>query len=248
MSSAPSLFAKFGLTLHSVNSIFNPEYVDWLYPRSRASRQSLLSDARSTNYGVVRLELIEKLYERMYEQRRKLGSDERAWPHRILGGYSVDGADEIGGGRLQLRVRPALTGLDDLEDCSSLARQDGSDLVQVLDVDLIVAATGYKRNAHVDMLKGLWHLLPEVPQQLSSTVSQSDRWEVRPDDTDSSTSRLLEVARDYRVQFSPGGVASGSGVFLQGCCEGTHGVSILHQAAFHPPQIGTWTNRVCQPT
>ena len=59
-----------------MNSIFNPDYVDYLYPRSPKYRKALLTDARSTNYGVVRLELIEKLYERMYDQKREIGSDE----------------------------------------------------------------------------------------------------------------------------------------------------------------------------
>ncbi|KAJ9144089.1 L-ornithine N(5)-monooxygenase [Pleurostoma richardsiae] len=205
-----------------VNSIFNPEYIDHLYPRSSQYRRNIITDAKATNYGVVRLELIERLYERMYDQRRELGSDEHKWPHRILSARRVVGVED-GADGLRLHVRQADTaesvvGPDGIHE----ADVDNTEMLpgdELLDVDLIVAATGYRRNAHVDMLKAAWNLLPQTPQSPKDQPrGYNDGWQVDGD-------RMLEVARDYRVKFAPGTVSAGSGVWLQGCCEGTHGLS-----------------------
>ncbi|KAK7975298.1 hypothetical protein PG989_013761 [Apiospora arundinis] len=179
-----------------VNSIFNPSFIDDLYPRSASSRSALLKDARSTNYGVVRLELIEALYEHMYEQRREFGPDERLWPHRIHGATEVTGLDNGAKhsndqGPLRLCVR-------------SLRDQADS----ILDVDLIIAATGYQRTSHLNMMEKVAPLLPGQQGKQSKL-----------------TDRDVRVGRDYGVEFAPGKVAKGSGIWLQGCNEKTHGLS-----------------------
>lgn len=191
-----------------VNSIFNPQYIDRIYPKSSAYRAAFLEDARATNYSVVRLELIEHLYEKMYHQRRTLGKDERAWPHRILAGRRIVNVTEKGEA---LRIKTAVCHLGD-EDGLLGEEQE----VEELDVDLIICATGYQRRAHVEMLKGCWGLLPS-PQDASGE-GRKDRWVVEGN-------RVMEVERDYSVKFEGGKVESGSGVWLQGCCEGTHGLS-----------------------
>ncbi|KAL8372228.1 hypothetical protein RB595_001834 [Gaeumannomyces hyphopodioides] len=229
-----------------VNSIFNPEFVDSLYPRSTTDRRHLISSAKATNYGVVRLELIEKLYELMYDQRRELGTDERQWPHRILGGRRVlSCVPTKAGDRLRLRVKAAPPSeleaeeasgeLDDVAPASSDANLDQE--VEEFEADLVIAATGYKRDAHVDMLRSLWSYLPEQKEDAPAANGLAkrakpvlDSWEVKPPTTSGNEEshapvKSLEVGRDYRVQFSPGSVAAGSGVWLQGCCEGTHGLS-----------------------
>ncbi|KAF7532637.1 hypothetical protein G7054_g7770 [Neopestalotiopsis clavispora] len=188
-----------------VNSIFNPDFIDNLYPRSAENRQSLIADARATNYGVVRLELIEHLYEKMYEQRRELGPDESKWPHRILGATDLVGvsSDDTNQEKLRLQVR-------------NLREQSD----YVLDVDLIIAATGYKRTGHLTMLdEGVAKLLPDVASG-STDVSMNVQ-------TKSSgiEQKNVKVARDYSLQFAPGKVARGSGIWLQGCNESTHGLS-----------------------
>lgn len=184
-----------------MNSIFNPSFVDSLFARPATNRSALLADARATNYGVVRLGLIEHLYELMYEQRRELGPDEARWPHRIRNATDVVGlvgGDGDGGAAapLRLRIRP----LD--------ARDDRHD--EVLDVDLIIAATGYRRSAHLELMRDVGALLP--PDGGATAESKIGN-------------RPVRVGRDYSVQFAPGKVAAGSGIWLQGCCEGTHGVS-----------------------
>lgn len=194
------------LTTPSVNAVFNPEYVDCLFPKPPRARSSLLSEARATNYGVVRLALIEQLYERMYDQKRALGPDERRWPHRILGGRAVARVDARADGvALTLRPGNAAAGETPAAD-------------ETLEADVVIAATGYRRTAHVDLLRPAWPLLPPPPPDDGHGVSG---WTV---DTDRGP-RHLAVGRDYRVRFAPDAVAAGSGVWLQGCCEGTHGLS-----------------------
>ncbi|KAI0878671.1 L-lysine 6-monooxygenase (NADPH-requiring)-domain-containing protein [Hypoxylon argillaceum] len=197
-----------------VNSIFNPSYVDELFSRSSELRRSLLGDARSTNYGVVRLELIEHLYERMYDQQRELGSDSTKWPHRILGSTIIAGV-EAEPDKIRLMVRPLS------KDTGS---QDGvyerSDADEILECDLVIAATGYQRQAHLGMMEDIVSLLPEG----SAAPAASDT--VKGKNYDARIGgRPVTVARDYSLQFAPGRVSPGSGIWLQGCCEGTHGLS-----------------------
>jgi len=203
----------------SVNSIFNPSYVDELFSRSSEHRHSLLGDARSTNYGVVRLELIEHLYERMYDQQRDLGSDSKKWPHRILGCSGIAGFEAIGddnnsdGGRIRLAVRPL--------------NKPSGEHDEILDVDLVIAATGYQRQAHLTIMEDVAELLPESPE--APEVQTVDGLPPRKNYDSRVKGRPVRVQRDYGVQFAPGKVSAGSGIWLQGCCEGTHGVSLSHQ-------------------
>ncbi|KAI0968122.1 L-lysine 6-monooxygenase (NADPH-requiring)-domain-containing protein [Xylaria arbuscula] len=197
-----------------VNSIFNPSYVDELFSRSTDLRQSLLGDARSTNYGVVRLELIEHLYERMYDQQRDLGRDSKKWPHRILGSSTIAGA-ESEGDKIRLMVRPFTKDHQD-------GAYEKSDADEIFDCDLVIAATGYQRQAHLTMMEDVADLLPESPESANAVVSegpQRKKYDAR------IRGRPATVGRDYGLQFAPGKVSPGSGIWLQGCCEGTHGLS-----------------------
>lgn len=174
----------------------------------------------------------------MYEQRRGLGSDETKWPHRIMGGKRVARVDPI-----EDKLRVYLAKAHDSEILEGLSPGEPKDDVtelEALDVDLIISATGYVRNAHVDMLKGVWPLLPrkaDSRERATETLAKQhvrDSWEVevsRENNVESSI-RVLEVARDYSVRFTPKTVATGSGIWLQGCCEGTHGVSARRLSVF----------------
>lgn len=212
--------------------------MDKLYPKPSQYRSNLIKEAKATNYGVVRLGLIETLFEMMYDQKRELGHDETQWPHRIMGGRQLVAVDEAKDGSLRLRVRQALPGDVTLEADglveTGLEALDGAASAEdeVLDVDLVVAATGYRRTAHVDMLKDAWRLLPEVREGAVEAKPRSDQWSV---ETDGGERRVMEVSRDYSVKFAKGAVAPGSGVWLQGCCEGTHGVSVSHLFHIFPP-------------
>ena len=211
----------FLFALRSVNCIFNPEWVDKLYPKPSQYRQSLIKEAKATNYGVVRLGLIEKLYERMYDQLRELGRDERRWPHRIRAATDVVGFEPSSPESVRLRIRP-------------LAAEPNSSNDEILDVDLVIAATGYRRNAHLTLMRDVEALLPNATEG----EEQRGGSDAKMTSGDAATTcvpadsrigdRPVRVGRDYGVQFAAGKVAPGSGIWLQGCCEGTHGVSPLN--------------------
>lgn len=164
---------------------------------------------------MVRLNLIEELYERMYEQRRELGTNERIWPSRILGGRQIVSLDSHGDG-LELKVQRVRDGA--LEGFVEVGDEE------TLQADLVIAATGYQRNAHVEMLRGTWDMLPKATPSAAEFAKGITGWNVETEQGE----RKMAVGRDYRVKFAPGAVADESGVWLQGCCEGTHGVSIPH--------------------
>ncbi|GFP55861.1 L-ornithine N(5)-monooxygenase [Trichoderma asperellum] len=195
-----------------VNSVFNPEYIDTLFPKSARHRNNFLTEARATNYGVVRLNLIEEMYERQYDQKRELGPDEKTWPHRIMGGRQITSI-EPRGDALELKI----------QHISDSEFEGFVDLVdeETLEVDLLIAATGYQRNAHVGMLRDTWDMLPKASPVGQEYHKGITGWKVETDQGE----RKLAVSRDYQVQYKPGSVAKDSGIWLQGCCEGTHGLS-----------------------
>ncbi|KAK2037010.1 FAD/NAD(P)-binding domain-containing protein, partial [Colletotrichum somersetense] len=173
-----------------VNEIFNPEFIDDFFYRSQNDRQSLLNKVHGTNYSVINLDLIERIYHRMYEQKIVLGSDDSQWPHKFLNNCKIVTAEGNGTkGPLTLHLHHL--------GSRSPARM-------ALEVDVIIAATGYRRTAHHDMLADLEPLL-EVEDEGSG---------LKP-----------VVNRNYQVKFLPGKVEPRSGVWLQGCCEETHGIS-----------------------
>lgn len=183
-----------------------------MFPRSAGHRNNLLTEARATNYGVVRLELIEELFERMYDQSRELGPDSKTWPHQILGGHQIRSIEPREDGVIDLKIQS----LDNIMAEGAVSNDEA------FEADLVIAATGYQRTAHIDMLQGAWDLLPKAASSNGVEYSKGIAgWTIKTEQGD----RKLSVGRDYQVRFTPGTVANGSGVWLQGCCEGTHGVS-----------------------
>lgn len=174
----------------SVNEVFNPERVEKFFNLSPAERQrSLLAD-KATNYSVVRLELIEEIYNDMYLQRIK-NPDETQWQHRILPSRKITRVETNGpNNRMRLHVKA-------VKDKSESIVGDGKDTVEV---DALMVATGYYRNAHEQLLRSVQHLRP----------ASQEEW---------------TPARDYRVEMDPSKVSPDSGIWLQGCNEKTHGLS-----------------------
>lgn len=76
---------------------------------------------------------------------------------------------------------------------------------EILDFDAVIVATGYLRDSHESLLQPARHLLP-------GGDAAGKKW---------------EVTRDYKVKFEQGTISDDAGVYLQGCCESTHGVSLL---------------------
>lgn len=185
-----------------MNEIFNPGRVDSTFNRNSELRASTILEDKSTNYGVVRINLLEHIYETLYTQRIRFGNSpeaEQQWPHRILPyRYVVDveGSPEIQGGiRLHVRDQSPLY----LSDAPNARERS-----ETLDVDAVFVATGYQRDLHETLLKDARHLMP-------GGDLQDAKWQVQ---------------RDYRVHFEDKKVSKNAGVWLQGCCEKTHGVRI----------------------
>lgn len=184
-----------------VNEIFNPGRVDSTYSRDPALRSSSIKEDRNTNYGVVRLNLLEQIYETLYEQRVRYGNSaeaEKQWPHRILPHRNVVEVREspvIKDG-IRLRVR-------DQSPLYLSNTPNGQERFEELDVDAVFVATGYHRDLHETLLKDARNLMP------GGDLADA-RWQVQ---------------RDYRIHFEEKKVSDDAGVWLQGCCESTHGLS-----------------------
>ncbi len=137
-----------------VNEVFDPDRVDGFYHDSEDVRSQALQSHRSTNYGVVRLELLDHIYGTLYEQRIR-EPDASLWQHSVVPSTAVSAVDETSKG---LRLT--------LKDLSSRRERLDQDY---LDVDAVVIGTGYSRNAHEDILEGIADLKP------------SDQWHVTRD-------------------------------------------------------------------
>jgi L-ornithine N5-oxygenase len=166
-----------------VNEIFNPERVDDFHRRSLPERRRDIAADRATNYGVVRLELIEQIYHDMYMQKIK-NVNEWEWPHRILPRRVIGRIERDQADRLTIHLNSI----------------DNPGTEETLDVDALMIATGYTRNAHEKLLAKAEHLRP----------SGVDQW---------------EVSRNYSVALDRSKVCPAAGIWLQGCNEGTHGLS-----------------------
>lgn len=193
--------AETKLTDTSVNEIFNPSRTDCTYNRAPKLRATTLVEDKGTNYGVVRLGLLEHIYETLYMQRIRYGNspaEEAHWPHRILPYRRVvDVTDSPvcqGGVRLHVQDSSALYFSE---------QAGGQERKETLDVDAVFVATGYLRDLHETLLKDARHLMP-------GGELEGAKWQVQ---------------RDYRVNFTEKSVGEDAGVWLQGCCESTHGVS-----------------------
>jgi len=152
-----------------VNEIFNPSFIDQIYRQPEARRLQLLEEFRNTNYAVVDLELIERIFQMFYIQ--KLRGEER---HQMLARRDIARveADQSG---LRLTLRDLAT-----------------DSLQELGFDAVILATGYRRNQHHELLAGLGDHLEGLT----------------PD-------------RQYCLNLRD----SHARIYLQGCCEATHGLS-----------------------
>lgn len=153
-----------------VNEIFDPAFTDVVYGQSPDQRAATLRDFAQTNYTVVDLPLLERMYECLYLQRVHGRS-----AHRIRAAHEIATVDATDAG--------VSLGLRDLADGRS---------EQVV-YDAVVLATGYRRDGYRQMLDGLSDYLAD------GGVSRSYRVPVRAD-----------------VQPA---------IYLQGCCEDSHGLS-----------------------
>jgi L-ornithine N5-oxygenase len=176
--------------------------VDSTYCREPGLREATISEDKGTNYGVVRLNLLEHIYETLYTQRVRYGNTpeaEKRWPHRILPyRYVLDVEDSPvvkDGLRLHVRDQSPLY-------LSEIPQRD--ERKEILDVDAVFVATGYQRDLHETLLHDARNLMP-------GGDLKDAKWQVQ---------------RDYQVRFADKKISEDAGVWLQGCCEKSHGVSL----------------------
>jgi len=153
-----------------VNEIFHPQFTDLIYNQPHDLRRATLQRFRSTNYSVVDLDLIERIYRLLYEQRVCGVQRHQLWP-----------------GKEVTEVRATAGGID------LALRQLAGGAQAHAEFDAVVLATGYRRDDHKRLLAG-------VAEHIDGYA----------------------VARDYRLRT---GEAFLPRIYLQGCCEDSHGLS-----------------------
>lgn len=169
-----------------VNEVFNPEAVDTFYEQPHHVRSEAIKRNKATNYSVVRLELLEHLYQSMYAQSIH-EPDRTQWQHQILPSREVVNVVEN-------KVNSTL----DL----TVSKVDEAGKVhnEVLEFDAVILATGYRRDAHVDMLRDC--------QEINGSADGS--W---------------VAGRDYSLSLDRMLVEDDVGIWLQGCNESSHGLA-----------------------
>ena len=153
-----------------VNEIFDPSYTDLIYQQPHAVRQELIRAHAHTNYSVVNLDLIERIYQGLYQQSITGRSTQR-----LLANRQIHGVEAVAEG-IRLSLSDSHNGHN-----------------EVREFDGVVLATGYRRDGHQRLLEGLSHYLAAG-----------------------------EVERSYRLPTQAGFLPN---IYLQGCCEASHGLS-----------------------
>lgn len=140
-----------------VNEIFDPDRVSTTFDLPAAERAAKREKDKGTNYGVVRLELLERIYAELYAQEVDDPVEER-WRCRVRDSRTVVGVERGEGG---VKLEIARTGEENGER-------------EVVEAGLVVFATGYVRDAHVRILEGTRGLLAsEVAKEAAAEVADT---------------------------------------------------------------------------
>ncbi|AXA67760.1 lysine N(6)-hydroxylase/L-ornithine N(5)-oxygenase family protein [Pseudomonas oryzihabitans] len=119
-----------------VNEIFAPEYTDLVFNQPPEERERLINEYHNTNYSVVDLDLIERIYGILYRQ--KVAKSQR---HGFLCRRSIEAAQAVDQ-QVELRLHDVATGA-----------------VENHRYDAVILATGYERTSHRHLLEPLAPLL-----------------------------------------------------------------------------------------
>ena len=194
-----------------VNEVFNPERVDTFFAQPPDSRSQRIASDKSTNYGVVRLELLESIYADLYQQ-KILSPHEADWQHRILPSRMVSSVDCPSDDTATTNTNnnansPLILHLQNTSTNTPAA---------ALEVDAVFVGTGYTRSAHAQLLNPILDLLTpsDAPPDPSS-----------PNQPSPKSKREFTVQRDYKIALSAAHVSHAAGIYLQGCNQDTHGLA-----------------------
>lgn len=135
-----------------VNEIFSPEYTDLVFNQPESERARLIREYRNTNYSVVDLGLIERIYGILYRQ--KVSGNHR---HRFLSRRTIEDCT-AGEGGIELSLRDLATGAADR--CR---------------YDAVILATGYERTSHQRLLAPLAEYLGDFQVDRDYRIRSSDR-------------------------------------------------------------------------
>lgn len=119
---------------------------------------------KATNYGVVRIELLEHLYETLYTQNLRYKSEEDH-PMRLLNHRTVERVEDLPDNRVRLHIH----------NSSNDFLKARSATEETIDVDLVIVAAGYERDVHEEILKSVRGLMP------GGGVQEGQRWSVGRD-------------------------------------------------------------------
>lgn len=115
-----------------VNEIFAPDYTDLVYNEPAELRSKLIGEYHNTNYSVVDLDLIDRIYGILYRQKVS-----HQYRHNVLCRRNVDAVVATADG-IELTLRDLATGQQ-----------------QTHRYDAVILATGYERRSHRELLAPL---------------------------------------------------------------------------------------------
>lgn len=115
-----------------VNEVFSPEFTDLVFSQTAAERERFIREYHNTNYSVVDIDLIERIYGIFYRQKVS-GIQRHAFHHLRTVERATAHADGI-----ELALRHSASGELDVHR-----------------YDAVVLATGYERQSHRQLLEPL---------------------------------------------------------------------------------------------
>ncbi|QGW76933.1 SidA/IucD/PvdA family monooxygenase [Pseudomonas alkylphenolica] len=121
-----------------VNEVFAPDYTDLVFNQPLAERAKLIEEYHNTNYSVVDIDLLERIYGILYRQ--KVAHQFR---HSVLCRRQIEAVVSISEG-IELTLRDLAT-----------------DVEQTHRYDAVILATGYERRSHRELLAPLQHHLKD---------------------------------------------------------------------------------------
>jgi len=150
-----------------VNEVFDPDRIEGFYGTNERTKHEMLAEFRSTNYAVVREDLLSRLYERIYMQRVEFGEDEIQWQLRILTRAEVKAIENAGD-----RTNMKFVWENELLNEKSEENE----------YDLVVLATGYEHNSWKNLLENMgdsktWSVGRDYRLNIPSAVTEEgDIW------------------------------------------------------------------------
>ncbi|MBM3108010.1 lysine N(6)-hydroxylase/L-ornithine N(5)-oxygenase family protein [Pseudomonas sp. V1] len=135
-----------------VNEVFSPEFTDLVFQQPVSERERLISEYHNTNYSVVDLDLIERIYAIFYRQ--KVSGVARHAFHTLT--------------TLQ-QARAAEQGVE------LLMRNNATGETRLQGYDAVVLATGYERQVHRQLLAPLEDYLHDYEVDRSYRLLTDDR-------------------------------------------------------------------------